>query len=137
MNYALNNKGEMVDIESSIQGVSYTCPVCSDVLLRKVGKVRQYFAHKSNVENDCELKMSEMLKVKTMTKEEIELQLESSDFMEKVYANYLNDDKTLLAEDAKSIAEYAENGALHYAKHIITNTEYKRVNLQHNVYYLQ
>lgn len=42
-------------------------------------------------------------------------------------ANYLNDDKTLLAEDAKSIAEYAENGALHYAKHIITNTEYKRI----------
>lgn len=42
-------------------------------------------------------------------------------------ANYLNDDKTILAEDAKSIAEYAENGALHYAKHIITNTEYKRI----------
>lgn len=42
-------------------------------------------------------------------------------------ANYLNDDNTILAEDAKSIAEYAENGALHYAKHIIANTEYKRI----------
>ena len=92
MNYALNNKGEMVDIESSIQGVSYTCPVCGDVLLRKVGSKRSYFSHSINKENDCELKMSEMLKVKTMTKEEIELQFESSDFMEKVYANYLNDD---------------------------------------------
>lgn len=42
-------------------------------------------------------------------------------------ANYLDKEKTLLAEDSKSIAEYAENGALHYAKHIIENTTYKQI----------
>lgn len=42
-------------------------------------------------------------------------------------ANYLDEEKILLAEDSKSIAEYAENGALHYAKHIIENTTYKQI----------
>lgn len=43
------------------------------------------------------------------------------------HANYLDEDKTILAEDATSISNYAKNGALHYARHIIANTEYKRI----------
>lgn len=92
MEYALNKKGEMVNIQDSIVGVEYTCPVCGDFMLRKVGKDRQYYSHRISKENTCELKLYEMLKVKSSTKEDILLHLEESDFMDKVYANYLNED---------------------------------------------
>ena len=42
-------------------------------------------------------------------------------------ANYEDEEKTSLLMDTKSITEYAENGALHYAQHIIANTTYKKI----------
>ena len=42
-------------------------------------------------------------------------------------ANYHDDEKTSLAMDTKSITEYAENGALHYANEIILKTNFKKV----------
>lgn len=40
---------------------------------------------------------------------------------------YINDsDKTTLLMDRKSISDYAENGALHYALHIMEHTKFKR-----------
>jgi len=37
-------------------------------------------------------------------------------------AAYSSDDKTALLVDVKAIGDYAENGALHYAQHIINKT---------------
>ncbi len=42
-------------------------------------------------------------------------------------AKYKDEEKTRLATDTKSITEYAENGALHYAKEIINKTSFKKV----------
>jgi hypothetical protein len=42
-------------------------------------------------------------------------------------ANYEDEEQTSLLTDTKSITEYAENGVLHYAQHIIANTTYKRI----------
>lgn len=42
-------------------------------------------------------------------------------------ANYKDEDQTSLLTDTKSITDYAENGALHYARHIISNTTYKKI----------
>lgn len=42
-------------------------------------------------------------------------------------ANYKDDEKTELASDTKSITDYAENGALHYANEIIKKTSFKKV----------
>ena len=37
------------------------------------------------------------------------------------------DDKNLIAEDVKSVSDYAVNGALFYAKHLATKTTYKKI----------
>lgn len=37
------------------------------------------------------------------------------------------DDKNLIAEDVKSVTDYAVNGALFYAKHLATKTTYKKI----------
>ena len=37
------------------------------------------------------------------------------------------DDKNLIAEDVKSVMDYAVNGALFYAKHLATKTTYKKI----------
>ena len=42
-------------------------------------------------------------------------------------ANYSDEEKTKLATDTKSITDYAENGALHYANEIIKKTAFKKV----------
>lgn len=42
-------------------------------------------------------------------------------------ALYEDEDETILAETSEAIRNYAENGALHYAKHIAAHTNYKKV----------
>ncbi|WP_026628154.1 HsdM family class I SAM-dependent methyltransferase [Dysgonomonas capnocytophagoides] len=42
-------------------------------------------------------------------------------------AAYSNDDKTALLMDVKSVRDYAENGALHYAQHIINKTSFDKI----------
>lgn len=42
-------------------------------------------------------------------------------------ANYEDEEKTILATDVKSITDFAENGALHYAKEIIAKTTFTKV----------
>ncbi len=42
-------------------------------------------------------------------------------------ASYADDSKTSLASDLKSIANYAENGALHYANEIVDKTPFKQI----------
>ncbi|VXB18562.1 Adenine-specific methyltransferase activity [Flavobacterium sp. 9AF] len=42
-------------------------------------------------------------------------------------ANYSDEDETKLATDVKSLKDFAENGALHYGKHIVENTNFKRI----------
>ena len=42
-------------------------------------------------------------------------------------ANYVNEEETELAIDVKSLVDFAENGALHYGKHIVENTNFKKV----------
>lgn len=42
-------------------------------------------------------------------------------------ALYENSENTILSEDKNAIKDYAENGALHYAKHIVNNTNFKKV----------
>lgn len=42
-------------------------------------------------------------------------------------AKYMNDKKDTLLMDTESITNYAENGALHYALHIIKNTSFKKI----------
>lgn len=41
--------------------------------------------------------------------------------------NYVNEEETELAIDVKSLTEYAENGAFHYGKHIVENTNFKKL----------
>lgn len=43
------------------------------------------------------------------------------------HANYLDDEETELATDIKSLKDFAENGALHYGKHIVEHTSFKKV----------
>ena len=40
---------------------------------------------------------------------------------------YENDDNQTIATDQKSVTNYAENGALHYAKEIISKTNFKKI----------
>lgn len=42
-------------------------------------------------------------------------------------ANYTDESETALATDVKSVTDYAENGALHYANMIIQNTSFKKI----------
>lgn len=42
-------------------------------------------------------------------------------------ANYENEEKTILATDAKSITAFAENGVLHYANEILTKTTFRKI----------
>lgn len=42
-------------------------------------------------------------------------------------AKYIDDNKTSLLMDATSIVNYAENGAVHYAKHIVQFSSFKKV----------
>ncbi len=42
-------------------------------------------------------------------------------------ANYKNDDKTELLTDTKSITDFAENGALHYANEIIKKSSFNKI----------
>jgi type I restriction enzyme M protein len=42
-------------------------------------------------------------------------------------ANYSDEEETELATDVKSLKDFAENGALHYGKHIVENTNFKKV----------
>ena len=42
-------------------------------------------------------------------------------------ANFVNEDAAEYKTDAKSLKDYAENGALHYGKHIVDNTNFKKV----------
>ena len=42
-------------------------------------------------------------------------------------ANYSDDEKTELTTDVKSLKDFAENGALHYGKHIVENTNFKKI----------
>jgi type I restriction enzyme M protein len=42
-------------------------------------------------------------------------------------ANYDDEENTILSLDKKSITDYAENGALHYAKEIIAKTSFKKI----------
>lgn len=42
-------------------------------------------------------------------------------------AKYVDESETELASDTKSITDFAENGALHYAKEIIAKTNFKKV----------
>jgi hypothetical protein len=41
--------------------------------------------------------------------------------------NYTDENETELAADIKSLTDFAENGAWHYGKHIIQNTNFKKV----------
>lgn len=42
-------------------------------------------------------------------------------------ANYNDEEETELATDTKSLKDFAENGALHYGKHIVVNTSFRKV----------
>ncbi len=42
-------------------------------------------------------------------------------------ANYKDEEKTTLLTDTKSITDYAENGALHYANEILNKTPFKKI----------
>lgn len=41
--------------------------------------------------------------------------------------SYEDEEKSIIAMDVKSITDYAENGALHYGKHIVEHTNFKKV----------
>lgn len=41
--------------------------------------------------------------------------------------NYVNEEQAEYAVDVKSLKDFAENGAFHYGKHIIENTNFKKV----------
>lgn len=42
-------------------------------------------------------------------------------------ASYICEDKNILATDTRSIMNYAENGALHYARQVIEKTSFKKI----------
>lgn len=42
-------------------------------------------------------------------------------------ANFVNEDAAEYKTDIKSLKDFAENGALHYGKHIVENTNFKKV----------
>jgi len=140
MNYALNKQGEMVDIENSIQGVSYTCPICGDILLRKVGKQRSYFSHSINKDNDCELKMSEMLIKKT--KENTEYTISNSKSIQDLYNNIYNniqreegltDEQVLIINNKSKVAVINAKAG---SSKTFSALEYAKVNKNKRILYL-
>lgn len=70
MLYGINEKGKMVNILESIEGVEYHCPICKEKLIRCFGLERQYFSHTKDNQKDCELKLKQYLK---QDKKDIEL----------------------------------------------------------------
>ena len=42
-------------------------------------------------------------------------------------AKYIDDSKTSLLMDTTSIVDFAENGAVHYAKHIVLHSPFKKI----------
>ena len=62
MLYGINEKGKMVNILESIEGVEYHCPICKEKLIRCFGLERQYFSHTKDNQKDCELKFKLMMK---------------------------------------------------------------------------
>lgn len=42
-------------------------------------------------------------------------------------AKYIDENKTSLLMDTSSIVNYAENGAVHYAKHIVQFSSFKKI----------
>ena len=56
MKKAYNKSGKLVDIIESNRHDTYNCPVCKEILTRKFGAKKQYFAHPEGKGDSCELK---------------------------------------------------------------------------------
>lgn len=56
MKKAYNQHGKLINIINSIKTDIYKCPICKDILKRKFGISKQYFAHTKNKNAQCELK---------------------------------------------------------------------------------
>jgi competence CoiA-like predicted nuclease len=89
MKFAYDSNKNVVCIDDSKENEKYTCMSCGHEVLRKYGTSRQYFSHVINVNEDCEEKVSNMIKI--INKELLPTELMETDLLKDIYSNYLND----------------------------------------------
>lgn len=101
MKKAYNKSGKLVDIIESNRHDTYNCPVCKEILTRKFGAKKQYFAHPEGKGDSCELKF------KLIEKEVEQVYTEeSNDILLKQYYNKKFDNVHIDLSDYKSEEGY-------------------------------
>lgn len=101
MKIAKNLKGKLIKILDSVSTEQYTCPICGEVLERRFGVERQYYAHPKGVGDDCEVKMKLILK-----ENEVIFDSQEEDILTKEYYNKEFKDVTVELSDYKSEEGY-------------------------------
>lgn len=101
MKKAYNKSGKLVDIIESNRHDTYNCPVCKEILTRKFGTKKQYFAHPEGKGDSCELKFK-------LIKKEVEqiYTEESNNILSKEYYNKKFDNVQIDLSDYKSEEGY-------------------------------
>lgn len=110
MKKALNQDRRLVSIIESIQDDIYRCPVCNEVLTRKFGLDRQYFAHPKGKGDDCEIKMTAMEKEMDKIFSDKSKDILKNEYYEKKFddinvelSDYLSEEGYYLTQEQKSI----------------------------------
>lgn len=87
MKIAKNSKMKMVKILDSVEGETYTCPICGEVLTRNFGLINQFYSHPKDKGNSCELKVKLMLKNNPTEFEEDDLIILKEQYYDKEFSD--------------------------------------------------
>ena len=102
MKYAKSTRtNKMTGIFESKSTDEFICLACGDEVVRKYGKQRQYFAHKIEKGNDCELKIKNLV-------HNINLVPKNVDYDSDLFKNLLNNKETLsegLTEQQQAVVD--------------------------------
>lgn len=110
MKKALNQDGKLIDIIESTSNDTYHCPVCKELLERRFGLEKQYYAHPKGKGDDCEIKMKLIIKEGNNTLSEESNDILKNEYYNKVFDNnqiklsdYLSEDGYYLTQEQKNI----------------------------------
>ena len=111
MKKAYNQNGKLIPIIESVASDTYTCPVCKEILSRKFGIQKQYYAHTIGSGDKCELKMKLMLKDEIVKEiQDEELSILSREFYNKQFddvdiemSDYMSEEGYYLTQEQKDI----------------------------------
>lgn len=101
MKKAYNQNNKLIDIIESVSSDTYTCPVCKEVLTRKFGSIKQYYAHPKNQGEDCEIKMKLLVKEEPGEFQDMDINILATEFYNKQFS-----DVSVEMSDYKSEEDY-------------------------------